>query len=81
MAFHFLGKMSFPQTVYFSISNFLYKLTLPKIHILQVFHKKKIFLQTESGERLCSVAVPEPSGAAIFSAAPELLYSRSRFFR
>ena len=32
MPFHFLGKMSLPQTVYFSISNFLYKLTQPTVH-------------------------------------------------
>ena len=29
----FWGKMSLPQTVYFSISNFLYKLTQPNIHM------------------------------------------------
>ena len=28
----FMGKMSLPQTVYFTISNFLYKLTQPNIH-------------------------------------------------
>ena len=27
-----MGKMSLPQTVYFTISNFLYKLTQPNIH-------------------------------------------------
>ena len=31
MPFHFFGKMSLPQTVYFSISNFWYKLTQPNI--------------------------------------------------
>ena len=29
---NFLGKMSLPQTKYFSISNFLYKLTQPTVH-------------------------------------------------
>ena len=28
----FFGKMSLPQTVYFSISNFLYKLTQPIVY-------------------------------------------------
>ena len=32
MPFHFFGKMSLPQTVYFSISNFVYKLTQPIIY-------------------------------------------------
>ena len=34
----FLGKMSLPQTVYFSISNFLYKLTQPNVHTV---HKQR----------------------------------------
>ena len=29
----FFGKMSLPQTVYFSISNFFYKLTQPTVHV------------------------------------------------
>ena len=31
MPFHFFGKMSLPQTVYFPISNFWYKLTQPTV--------------------------------------------------
>ena len=31
MFFHFFGKLSLPQTVYFSVSNFLYKLTQPTV--------------------------------------------------
>ena len=31
MPFHFFAKMSLPQTGYFSISNFLYKLTQPSV--------------------------------------------------
>ena len=31
--FPFFGKMSLPHTVYFSISNFLYKLTQPNGHV------------------------------------------------
>ena len=30
----FFGKMSLPQTVYFSISNFLYKLTQPTVYCI-----------------------------------------------
>ena len=35
MPFHFFGKMSLPQTVYFSITNFWYKLTQPNLHLSQ----------------------------------------------
>ena len=34
MPFHFFGKMSLPQNVYFSISNFWYKLTQPNVQIV-----------------------------------------------
>ena len=40
MSFHFFGKMSLPQTVYFSILNFLYKLTQPSIQ-LQIKQKSE----------------------------------------
>ena len=33
ISFHFFGKMSLPQTVYFSISNVWYKLTQPNVHV------------------------------------------------
>ena len=36
--FHFFGKMSLPQTVYFSISNIWYKLTQPSGHRTTVLY-------------------------------------------
>ena len=37
----FFAKMSLPQTVHFSISNFLYKLTQPNVHAAKQIIKKK----------------------------------------
>ena len=36
MSFHFFAKMNLAQTIYFSISNFLYKLTQPNSHVLKI---------------------------------------------
>ena len=41
MPYHFLGKMSLPQTVYFSISNFWYKLTQPTVQYISKFELHK----------------------------------------
>ena len=59
----FMGKMSLPQTVYFTISNFLYKLTQPNIHTKTPELCPHHFKQST----LARVSVAEPN---YFSSAP-----------
>ena len=62
-AFPFFGKLSLPQTLYFTISNFLYKLTQPNIHTKTPELCPHHFKQST----LARVSVAEPN---YFSSAP-----------